>query len=122
MESYDIFIRDDELGEVHGRNRNQKIPTKCNNCNMIMAYLMEFEKDVGKEFRKEFGKEYGVKVSSKSHEKTKKTRQIEKNKSHCLMVSLMMSWILFCTVYKFLQYLVYQMTLYQMILYQFLVY
>lgn len=63
-----------------------------------MAYLREFGKDIVKEFDKQFG----VEVNSKKHEKTKKKIQMEKNKSHCLMVALMLSWILFSIVYKFM--------------------
>lgn len=102
VESYDLLIQDDEIGhdQFHGRNENQKIQTSCNNCDMIMAYLRKFGKDIGKEFEKKFVKEYEVQISSKKHEKTKKTLQIEKNKSHGLMFALMMFWIMFSIVYK----------------------
>lgn len=72
------------------------IPANDNNGEMIMAYLRNFGEDIGKEL----GKQFGVEVSSKKCEKTKKKLQMEKNKGHCLMVALMMSWILFSVVYK----------------------
>lgn len=84
------------------RNENQKISTNYYNCEIIMAYLREFKKDIYEKFGKEFGKEYKVEVSSKKHEKTEKKLQIEKNKSHCLIVALTMSWILFSIIYKFM--------------------
>lgn len=54
MKICDLFIWDDERGQVHGRNRNQKIPTNCNNCEMILTHLRKFRKDISKKFGKEF--------------------------------------------------------------------
>lgn len=67
-----------------------------------MTYLSEFGKDIEKEFRKEFEKEYGVQLNSRKLEKTKKKLQTEKNKSHCITFTLMVSWIMFAIVYKFM--------------------
>lgn len=50
MESCDLFIWDDELDQVHGRNENPNIPINCNDCEMIMAYLREFGTNIDEEF------------------------------------------------------------------------
>lgn len=48
----------------------------------------------------EFGKQFGVELSSKKLENSKKKLEMEKNKSYWLMISLVLSWILFSIIVK----------------------
>lgn len=78
----------------------------CKNCAMISEYLRVFGKEIGEEVGKELGKElgkvYGTERASTKHLKTKKKLQYERSKSFGLLVLLVLSWIFFLVVLKFM--------------------
>ncbi|CAI8584398.1 unnamed protein product [Vicia faba] len=77
----ELFIWDDEVDELLMNTRNKErftgVDIECNNCEVILGYLKEFDNN----FRKEFEKEYGKESSSKKVEKLKKLLQIERKKT-----------------------------------------
>lgn len=68
---------DDEVGLVR---RNQMIPRKYCECEMIKVYLREYEKNIGKEVETGISKEFCVEFTSKKLEKMKKKFVTEKKK------------------------------------------
>ena len=78
-------------GEVGQIQTNQKIPINYCNCEMTMAYLREYVKDLGKAVGTELGNQFGVELSLNKLKKTKKKFEMEKNKSYWLMISLVLT-------------------------------
>ena len=70
----------------------------CKNCAMISECLRVLGKEVGKELCKV----YGTERASTKHLKTKKKLQSERSKSFGLLVLLVLSWIFFLVVLKFM--------------------
>ncbi|CAI8611035.1 unnamed protein product [Vicia faba] len=91
-ESYDLFIRDDEVDDFLLNTRNKGILTgedmNSNNYEVILGYI----KEIVNNFEKQFGKEYGKKSSSKKVEKLKIMLQIERKKNFWLMIALIVSY------------------------------
>jgi len=61
-----------------------------------------FRKEIGEEVGNELGKVYGTERASTKHLKTKKKLQYERSKSFGLLVLLVLSWIFFLIVLKFM--------------------
>jgi hypothetical protein len=85
---------------------SKNVEDGCKNCAMIAEYLRVFGKEIGEEVGKELGKElgkvYGSEKASTNHLKTKKKLQYERSKSFGLLVLLVLSWIFFLVVLKFM--------------------
>jgi hypothetical protein len=85
-----------------GRN----VEDGCKNCARLSEFLRVFGKEIGEEVGKEVGKElgkvYGTERATTKHLKTKKKLQHERSKSFGLLVLLVLSWIFFLVVLKFM--------------------
>lgn len=78
----------------------------CQNCLVISDYLKQFGKEIGKEIGIEFGnelsKDYMKESVSSKHVKTKQKLHNERKKTSILEFALVLSWIFFAVVLKFI--------------------
>jgi len=78
----------------------------CQSYLVISDYLKQFGKEIGKkigiEFGKELGKDYMKESVSSKHVKTKQKLQNERKKTSILQFALVLSWVFFVVVLKFM--------------------
>lgn len=75
---------------------------RCENCLVISDNLKQFGKEIGKEIGIEFGKDYMKESVSSKHVKTKQKLQNERKKTSILLFALVLSWVFFVIVLKFM--------------------